>query len=96
LKKWNKELGRQIVGVLNDVNQFLVASQGVPTRLVLGPEKELVQLIVDPTKRSGGGTLLKKSTKRNGNGRHQIFCAFIRKQMKRGKMAGDLRVYVLQ
>lgn len=39
LKKWNKELGGQMVGVLNDVSQFLVASQGVPIRLVLGPER---------------------------------------------------------
>ena len=75
LKKWNKELGGQIFGVLNDVSQVLVASQGVPIRLVLGPEKELVQFIVDLRKRNGGGTLLKKLTKRSGNGRHQIFCA---------------------
>lgn len=51
LKKWNKELGGQIVGVLNDVGRFLVASQDIPIRLVLGPEKELVQLIVDFTKK---------------------------------------------
>ena len=51
LKKWNKELGGEIVGVLNDVSQVLVASQGVPIRLVPGPEKELVQFIVDPTKK---------------------------------------------
>lgn len=51
LKKWNKELGGQIVGVLNDLGRFLVASQDIPIRLVLGPEKELVQLIVDFTKK---------------------------------------------
>ena len=63
LKKWNKELGGQMVGVLNDVNQFLVASQGVPIQLVLGPEKELVQLIVDPMKKEWWRHLIEEMDK---------------------------------
>ena len=63
LKKWNKELGGQMVGVLNDVGQFLVASQGVPIQLVLGPEKELAQLIVDPRKKKWWRHLIEEMDK---------------------------------
>ncbi|OCL03560.1 hypothetical protein AOQ84DRAFT_266327, partial [Glonium stellatum] len=52
LKVWNKELGGQMIGVLDDVSQFLVGSQSVPIQLVLGQKKEFVQLIVDPTKKN--------------------------------------------
>lgn len=51
LKDWNTEFGGNMGPTLENVSSFLIESQCVPIQLVLGPEREFAQLVVDPAKR---------------------------------------------
>lgn len=52
LKDWNAELGGNMGQTLDDACRFLIESHCVPIQLVLGPQKEFAQLVVDPAKRN--------------------------------------------
>jgi hypothetical protein len=52
LKDWNAELDGNMGQTLDDVCRFLIESHCVPIQLVLGPQKEFAQLVVDPAKRN--------------------------------------------